>query len=433
MEDLSIVDITIMVLLVGTVPFLVNSYLSGSQFSASARQWVIAGGILWMVYVVFSEWIAYLIGAPWMDAFYHDYWGKKLVEGINSGNWTQFWDHLQSGNHAYHCYLALLYSTGATICAATAVNAWFAFWAGLILAYHFSTFCPLPKNKSFFVFWTIFCPSVVFWCTINLKEAMMYWAVANVFAVSFVQRRKNYSLPRIVITAMSIAVGGILRPHILVGWIAAVAAVTILHRGRRILALFVLLSIPMVFMSMQRIIPVASTEEATTFAQKHFEAFKSIQGQGSQVIFQDEKPVFFVSGFVAAFFRPFPWEIRSVRLLAGSLEVWTMTILILFAWHNLRKHERSFVFRLPMTQVAILGVLWMCVLLTYYPNEGLMLRQRVQMIPGLLALAVLPASLRHLVRFKEETMKNALMKASYGRPFSPSEPTAAKAAVRRSG
>lgn len=421
MENLSIVDITFIVLLAGTVPLLVNSYLSGSQFSPSVRQWVIASGLLWMVYVVFSEWIAYLIGAPWMDAYYHDYWAKKLLEGINVGNWNEFWDHLQSGNHAYHCYLALLYSTGATIFAATAVNAWFAFWAGLILAYHFSTFCPFPKEKSFFVFWTIFCPSVVFWCTINLKEAMMYWAVANVFAVSFIQRRKNYSLPRIVITAVSIAVGGILRPHILVGWIAAVAAVTILHRGRRVLALSVLLCIPIVFMSMQRIVPVASTEEAATFAQKQFEALKSVQAQGSEITYENEKPIFFISGFVAAFFRPFPWEIRSVRLLAGSLEVWTMTILILFAWYNLRNHERSFVFKLPMTRVAILGVLWMCVLLTYYPNEGLMLRQRVQMVPGLLALAVLPASLRHLVRFKEEARKKAYAMARYRKPVSPVE------------
>jgi hypothetical protein len=421
MLSFSLVDIIVIVLLTAAVPFLVNSYISDSQFRPSVRQWIIAGGIIWMIYVVFSEWISAMIGAPWLDAYFHDYWAKKLLEAINIGDWNTFWDHLRVGNQTYQCYLALLYSTGATIHSATAINGWFGFWAGLILAYHFSGFCPFPKDKSFYVFWTIFCPSVVFWCTINLKEALMYWAVANVFVVSFVQKRKNYTLSRIILTGAAIAVGGVLRPHIVVGWIAAVASVTILHRGRRFLALLVLLCVPLVFMSMKSMMPVESSQQATAFAEQHFRSLQGVKGQGSEIIYEDEKPVFFVSGFIAAFLRPFPWEIRSVRLLAGSMEVWTMTLLILVAWYRLRRNERTFVFRLPMIRVAILGVLWMCVLLTYYPNEGLMLRQRVQMVPGLLALTVLPASLRYLARLREEMMKKAFAREYFRMPESPVE------------
>ncbi len=32
------------------------------------------------------------------------------------------------------------------------------------------------------------------------------------------------------------------------------------------------------------------------------------------------------------------------------LEVWTMTLLILFAWYNLRPDQRSYAFKLPMTR-----------------------------------------------------------------------------------
>jgi hypothetical protein len=434
MQSPNFTDIAFIVLLAATVPFLVNCYLLPSRFSISVRRWIIVGGLCWMVYVVFSQWVSAVIGAPWLDAYYHDFWAQKLVEGMSRGGWSVVWNHFRVGNQAYQCYLALLYSTtGATIYTATAINGWLALWAGLILAYHFSTFCPLPKDKPFFAFWTIFCPSVVFWCTINLKEAMMFWAIANVFVVSFVQKGNNYSLSRIVVTAAAIAVGGLLRPHVLLGWIAAVASVTILHRGRRLLALLVLLCVPLVFVSMLKIVPIESSKQAGSFAEKQFEALNNIQHQGSQISYENQRPIFFVSGFVAAFFRPFPWEIRSVRLLAGSLEVWTMTLLIFFAWRNLRNDERAFVFNLPMTRVALLGILWMCVILTYYPNEGLMLRQRVQMIPGLLALAVLPASLRHLTRIKEEMMKTALIRAYYGNPDPPAEPTKATPVGRRLG
>jgi hypothetical protein len=430
MFEFNFVDALYIALLSVTVPVLVNRYLSGPRFSPLVRRWAMAGGILWMLYAAFSELIAdSFMGVPWMDAWYHDYWARQLLEGINRGDWNRFWDHFQTGNHAYHCYITLLYYTGASIYTPTAINGWLAFWAGLILAYHFGAFCPFPKDRLFLLFWTVFCPSVLFWCTINLKESIMYWAVANVLAVSFVQKGKNYSAPRIVLTGVSILAGAMLRPHIVVGWILAVAGVNILQRGRRILAFGVLLCLPLVFVSMQRIVPVDTSQEAQEIAERHFQTLQRIKDQGSKIASEEDKPVFFFSGFVSAFFRPFPWEVRSVRTVAGSLEVWTMTLLIFFAWYNLKRPERRFILRLPMIRVALLGVLWMCVLLSYYPNEGLMLRQRVQMIPGLLALAVLPASVRSLARMKEESQKKALIAAYFKTPDS--TPPRLRTPVRR--
>ncbi len=73
-----------------------------------------------------------------------------------------------------------------------------------------------------------------------------------------------------------------LRPHILVGWISAVAAITILHRGRRLLSVLVILCLPLVFISLQKLVPVDSTTQAETFAQEHFKSLRGIQQQGSQ-------------------------------------------------------------------------------------------------------------------------------------------------------
>ncbi|HMK35401.1 MAG TPA: hypothetical protein VK463_10065 [Desulfomonilaceae bacterium] len=411
MHEINLVDGLFIVFLAGTVPFLVKSILVSPRFTPSVRQWAIAGGILWMGYVVCSDWIAdSVLGAPWMDAYYHDAVARNLLESIHRGDWSAFWDHFRIGNNAYHCYLSLLFYTGASIYTPTAINGWLAFWAGLILAYHFCATWPWPGNRHFLLFWTIFCPSVVFWCTVNLKESIMYWSVTNLFVASFVPAGHKYSPGRIVLTVVAIAAGILLRPHVLAGWVLAVAVIMILHRGRRLLAVVVMSSLPLVFAGVQDLAPVDLSLEATNVAETHFTNLQQIKAQGTRIEYKEEHPIFFVSGFVSAFFRPFPWTVGSGRMLASCCEIWTMTLLIFFAWYNLSMEERKFVLKLPMIQVAILGSLWMCALLTYYPNEGLMIRQRVQMVPGLLALAVLPSSIRYFNLAKKDWVKRSRLK-----------------------
>ena len=46
--------------------------------------------------------------------------------------------------------------------------------------------------------------------------------------------------------------------------------------------------------------------------------------------------------------------------------------------------------KLSEVQVAILASILFCIFFSYLPNEGLMVRQRVQAVPVLLTLVVLP-------------------------------------------
>jgi len=56
--------------------------------------------------------------------------------------------------------------------------------------------------------------------------------------------------------------------------------------------------------------------------------------------------------------------------------------------------ERRLALKTPAIQAAILVCIVFSIFFTYLPNEGLMVRQRVQMIPALLVLSLFPILLR---------------------------------------
>jgi len=83
-------------------------------------------------------------------------------------------------------------------------------------------------------------------------------------------------------------------------------------------------------------------------------------------------------------------------LLMQFNETWGLTIFIITVWWKSPRDQLQAALKLPATRVASLAILWICSLPTYCPNEELMVRQRIQMIPGLLAPAVLPTMVRQV-------------------------------------
>jgi hypothetical protein len=56
----------------------------------------------------------------------------------------------------------------------------------------------------------------------------------------------------------------------------------------------------------------------------------------------------------------------------------------------MHREERRELLRFPEIQAALIALAWGSFLLSYFPNTGLLLRQRVQMVPALLILAFAP-------------------------------------------
>jgi hypothetical protein len=132
-----------------------------------------------------------------------------------------------------------------------------------------------------------------------------------------------------------------------------------------------------------------SIQGSLTFAEQQGRVLGQVGG-GSAIEYETSGPIFFVSGFVSLFFRPFPWQLGSLRMVLAFLDTWVTTALLLGSIIWMIKPEGRYSLKLPEVQVAILASILFCIFFSYLPNEGLMVRQRVQAVPALLTLVVLP-------------------------------------------
>lgn len=378
-------------LLTGTVPLLVIHYLRAPAFSNDFRGWVILGGLLWMAYAVFSDTISGEILEVWKaDGWAHAYVGGIMSDHMRAGKWDLVWDHMTVGNGIYQCYVGLImFLTGTTDAFVTTANGWFGFCGGLVLIRHFHRVFPYARKDSPWLLLIIFCPTVIYWTTMNVKEALMYWSICQVFANS--APRQNSSLGvAIPMMLLGITVGSLLRPHIMIPWVASVMTVGLFQKGQRFYAILALLLLPVVMYSFQsRWALDASVQTQLTFAEKQGQILGQFGG-GSTFEYGESGPTFFVSGFVALFFRPFPWQLGSLRMVLAFLDTWVITTLLVGSIIWVIKPEGRSTLKLSEVQVAILASILFCVFFSYLPNEGLIVRQRVQAVPALLALVVLP-------------------------------------------
>ncbi len=185
-------------------------------------------------------------------------------------------------------------------------------------------------------------------------------------------------------------VGGLFRPHIMTGWVTAVVSVNFLRRGQFAYAVVLVFAIPLLLIGTQQLtgasLEVDSVMEA---AQSRYKLMSEIKG-GSDIEYGNEGPIPVASGLVSIFFRPLPWEIRSMRLVFAIIETWTITLLAIGVWLKMHREERRDILRFPEIQAALIALAWGSFLLSYFPNTGLLMRQRVQMVPALLVLTFTP-------------------------------------------
>jgi hypothetical protein len=388
---MTINDLALVVLLFISVPLLANHYLKRRFFDENFRFIAIGGGWLWLVYSFFGEQFSeFVLSMAPADAPMNTWMTQDLIRMMERGKWQTVWDSFGPGNHAYHVYLALTnFIFGATQVTWIAVNGCVAFWGGLMLVRHLGTMFPAGERRNLALLFVLFCPSVVFWSSTNLKEGLMYWAICAIFSSTFPTRGGSRVFTGPLLIAGSI-VGGLLRPHIMTGWVTAVFTVNLLRRGKLGYALVLLFALPLLLISTQRLtgsnLDVDSVMEAT---EARYKLMSQIKG-GSNIDYGEEGPIPVASGLVSIFFRPLPWEIRSIRLLFAIIETWTITILTIGAWLRMHREERRELLRFPEIQAALIALAWGSFLLSYFPNTGLLLRQRVQMVPALLILAFAP-------------------------------------------
>jgi hypothetical protein len=326
----------------------------------------------------------------------------EMSEDLSKGIWP-FGNSFPLSNDAYDAYLAWLnYLTGATATSAVVINAFLGFLGGLTLARVFVTGFVYVRGMEYWLYLVIFFPSTVFWTTSNMKEGLMYWSVCQILAFMPAISHRETKTVRFSSVA-GIAVGSILRPHVCAAWLMSCGAVELLQRGKRLLfVMLLILTIPLTLVGLQRITGAQVTSPESVVQQLSQRASGlSDPSQGSNIDYGPEGATFFISGFTAVFFRPFPWEIRSSRAVVSSIETWVLTLLIIAGWFRAGRTQRRWLIRMPIIRASVLAIIAFSVMFSYLPNEGLLVRQRIQVVPGLLALAFFPFITANYLRYRE--------------------------------
>ncbi len=398
--EFTALDILITFLCACSVPAVVNHYLRKPLFSSRLRQNVLFGGLMWLAFSWINEGYVYeLLGIYSADSRVHWTSAVQAAELLSNGTWP-FSSMIPVSNQGWRAYLMFFQLLGGGYQGATTLNAYAAFLGGLTLARAFARLFP-PQGSRGEKWWllVIFFPSTVFWTTCNLKEAFVYWGICQGVSVLPALQMTGVRVLTLPVLA-GIGVMTFLRPHVAMIWLAAMAPTVLLQRrNRATIFTLVLISLPVTSLTLQSMLGQQASSGKAVFEQlAQQSANLSDPRQGSYIDYGPEGATFFVSGFTCVFFRPFPWQLRTFGVALSICETWGITLLIIRGWTVVGAYRRRLLLKSALVQTAIFAILLFSVLFTYMPNEGLIVRERVQVVPALLTLALVPYLLKRSYR-----------------------------------
>ena len=402
---MAIADVIVISILVLLIPKLVEKHLASIGFGPEVRILIMLGGMLWIAYACKHEVIYSVLGTGDADAVrFETYWYGTVVHAVQSNDYGYFIRNLTTpGRSFYVTYQSLFYYfTGGTVTSILAINSFMAFWGSLTLVRTIYGILPCSTSKGVFLpCFLIFTPSVVFWSGANLKEAFMYWAICQVFAIVVPVKSAKQMRRKLILFLLGGLIGCLLRPHLIFFWMASVIVIKLFQPifwkyG------FVLLLI----MTPLIIGPVSERIELESFDQNFERANQKMnvlisRNMNSTFDYGPNGPIIGLSGAKNTLLRPMLWRVKNLRSLMAAVEIWTISIGIIFLWMRMTIGEWKIIFRSPAIWVALLVCVPFFVYFTYFPNEGLIARQRVQVFPALLVLFAAPILLRQSAGCRE--------------------------------
>ena len=402
---MAIADIIVVSILIVLVPKLVERHLACFEFAKGLRITIMLGGVLWIIFSCTHELIYPFIGVTDADAnTYEKFWYESTVDIIESGNYGLLIGKMMLKGRWFYILPQYMfyYFTDGTVISVLSINAFMAFWGSLALVRTIYRLAPgFSSARVLLPIFVIFAPSVVFWSSTNLKEALMYWSICQVFAFIVPAKMVKRRIDGFILFIFGAFIGLLLRPHIAIFWLASVLVIKCFDSGFGKFGIILLLLFPLAFVM---------TSQHGRFDVSSIEAnLHQLKGNMRGIISRGEKiswtsstfdygpsgPVPIFSGTINISFRPFLWRARNFRSVLATLEIWSISLGILFFWLRMTSREWKSIFLNPGIQAAVLVLILFFFLFAYFPNEGLIARQRVQVFPALLFLLATPIIMRN--------------------------------------
>jgi len=375
------------------IPKLVDGYLRQVNIQREVRIFIMLGGIVWLFLAWHSPDMYSILGLSGTDGNTYATWAyERIIPMLEAKNYEAVFQLLASpGRRFYVAAQGLFYYfTDGTIISIQLLNGFFAYWGGLILVrLVYSSRISGHSGWAFLPSFLVFAPSVFFWCSSSLKEGLMYWCICNILGFAMPGKTTRQEFRNFICFIISVFLGGLIRPHLIIIWYATVIFVKLFQKGFLPYALIIIVATPFFLENANKKVSLdylaASVQRAEYQMKLYIERDKA-----STFDYRDRSPIPVVDGMVNTLFRPFIWRLGNLRSLITALEIWTLSICILFFWLRMTVEEWKAILKIPSLWVALLVCIPFFLFFTYTVNEGLLARQRVQLFPALLVLFATP-------------------------------------------
>lgn len=307
--------------------------------------------------------------------------------------------------------------TGATTLGGFLVFAWIGFWGLYLFHRAFVRACPEGDHWRYARL-VLLLPSLLFWPASIGKEAWMCLGLGCVaYGAARLLTHARAGLLTIAVGSLAI---GVVRPHIaaLLGFAVFTAflvrrppARTSIFAPMKKLAVVLVLGIGLVYAvgQLENFFGVDSFDREAVTATLDEVARRTGQG-GSQFVeasSTDLNPSRFPEAFVNVLFRPFPWQANNAQAVVASLESLVLMGVFITGWRRIVRAVVS-VLRQPYIMVCTIYTVLFVYGFSAFSNSGVLVRQRVQVLPFVLALLCLPAQaeIRSGLRSQVEALRS---------------------------
>lgn len=393
------VAVTTAVVLVG---WLVTLQLSARETDPRIRRAMHAG--FWLKLVASAAFYSLVFHGAGGDAGRYHRVGGEVARSLWAGDWGVLTERGVTGTAAMESLAGVLYAvTGPSAAAGFAIFALLSFF-GAYLGYR-GFVRALPDGSARLYARLVFLlPSMLFWPASLGKEA---WMIAMLGLSAWGATRVLQGDRGIALLLVGIAGLGALRPHMAAMTVTALAAAPLIRsppgdtvrrrRGRRVLLVTVLVAGTLATIAAQRTFGLASLSPDTITGFLDTLSEHTDTGGSAFSNVETINPLLTPVAFVSVLLRPFPFEAANLLMWLASAEALFVAALLLGRWRSLRHSLRLLRSNGYVAFATIYTVLFV-LSYSFFNNLGLLVRERVQVLPVLFVLVAASSTRAHRAR-----------------------------------
>lgn len=248
------------------------------------------------------------------------------------------------------------------------------------------------ERRSRYTAFVLLTPTLLLWNAGLSKEAPMTFATGCIVAGVYMLSVRSNTLRGVGYLTIGVAVAGFVRPHValllLLGTVVGVGAPRLKSKTkpRRLLPLAVgVVFLAAIVPATQALINPTGKGSLVDAAYDSAEKTAVVGGRSSFETSPTRSVGDVPFAVVTVLFRPFPWEVRTAPQLLASGEAMVVFAMVVGTLRGLAKRRLRLV-RSPLVFMSATFALLFCLAFASLGNFGLLVRERMQVLPFVVVL-----------------------------------------------